>query len=360
MIEQRGKSWTARVRVRAPDPATGELRTIQRRIVLGHAPTLRTEAQAKLRLAQVIMVEQRRRPGRQPLFGPYAHRFIHRQVALMRPASRKQYGHIIQCYLLPALRARQLANCTADVFQDLLLALHARKLSRSTLENVRSVALQVMAQAQADGLHVPVINRRAVKLPKEAAPVKETASFTPQELERLFAVSPPAHAALYGLMALAGLRIGEALGVRRQDVNLGARVLHVRQSVVLGHVQALKTATSRADLPVSARLTELLSAHLENPDAHRGEQGLLFTREDGTPHRTESLRVTWLAKDLAAAGLPHVGFHSFRHSLPARLLGSGVSADVVRRLMRHSRLDMTQRYIHAEAEDLRAAIDRHT
>jgi site-specific recombinase XerD len=51
-------------------------------------------------------------------------------------------------------------------------------------------------------------------------------------------------------------------------------------------------------------------------------------------------------------------FHSLRHYFISELMKCGASAEAVRVLVGHSKLEMTQRYAHAGAADLRAAIDR--
>ena len=62
-------------------------------------------------------------------------------------------------------------------------------------------------------------------------------------------------------------------------------------------------------------------------------------------------------------GIPERGwtklttFEADLHGLPRRLFAVGVGADVVMRLMRHSSLQMTQRYTHTDSLDLRRAAD---
>ena len=63
-------------------------------------------------------------------------------------------------------------------------------------------------------------------------------------------------------------------------------------------------------------------------------------------------------KYLRGAGLKERSFHSLRHYFISELMRGGASAEAVRVLAGHSKLEMTQRYAHTVPADLRAAIDR--
>jgi site-specific recombinase XerD len=66
----------------------------------------------------------------------------------------------------------------------------------------------------------------------------------------------------------------------------------------------------------------------------------------------------WVGVALAKAGVKERSFHSLRHYFITELVRRGVGLEAVRTLAGHSKLDMTQRYAHATADDLRAAIDK--
>ena len=57
-------------------------------------------------------------------------------------------------------------------------------------------------------------------------------------------------------------------------------------------------------------------------------------------------------------GLRTCSFHALRHYFVSQLTKGGASAEAVGVLAGHSKLEMTQRYAHAAAADLRAAIDK--
>lgn len=56
--------------------------------------------------------------------------------------------------------------------------------------------------------------------------------------------------------------------------------------------------------------------------------------------------------------LPQHSFHALRHYFCSALVRHGASVEAVRLLAGHSRLEVTQRYVHATASDLRGAISK--
>ena len=129
----------------------------------------------------------------------------------------------------------------------------------------------------------------------------------------------------------------------------------MRQSAARGVLLPLKTRASQAALPIPPPLVMILQEHrarwASNP------LGLLFAGRTGNPLNADAVRRRQWHPLLERLGIAHAGLHAPRHGLPRRLLDAGASAEVVRRMMRHADLKTTQSYSHAEAHDLRAAID---
>src|SRR5918994_148985 len=119
---------------------------------------------------------------------------------------------------------------------------------------------------------------------------------------------------LYNLMIVTGLRRGEAIGLRWEDVDLESHCLFVTQQIteVRGKlvVGTPKTRRGRRVVPVDILTVDLLREHQRGQDAERAAwgnasryRGLVFCREDGRPLRPEY--VTRHFQALARrAGLP--------------------------------------------------------
>ena len=145
-------------------------------------------------------------------------------------------------------------------------------------------------------------------------------------------------AALVAVMAYAGLREGEACGLRTEDVELGAR--RGRITVRLGKGQKSR------EVPVSADLRRWLSAWLAE-----GPGELVF---EDISTRAVQKRVAELG---AQAGIEGLTPHRLRHSCAKRMLDGGAQLGAVQKILGHAKLETTARYTQPGWEDLEEAVD---
>jgi integrase len=175
--------------------------------------------------------------------------------------------------------------------------------------------------------------------------------------------------ALYTLALYLGLRRGELLGLRWEDIDLEHEFLEVRRNLqrVDGELRTVtpKTRRSRRTVPLIRRCVDDLREHRERQNRERTaagatwkETGYVFTTEIGTPIEPDNLRRSWYPLR-AAAGLNGVRLHDLRHSCVTLLLGLKVPPHIVREIVGHANLDVTMTiYAHASIEEKREALQR--
>ncbi|HEU5329585.1 MAG TPA: site-specific integrase, partial [Thermomicrobiales bacterium] len=159
--------------------------------------------------------------------------------------------------------------------------------------------------------------------------------------------------ALYTVALALGLRQGEALGLRWQDLDLDQGLLQVRVALqqLPGRPPQLvepKTPQSRRTLPLAPLLTAALRAHRARQLAERRAGGaawhnaweLVFTRPDGRP-LSQFTVLQQFHRHLARAGLPALRFHDLRHSCASLLVAQGVHPRVIMELLGHSTITVT-------------------
>ncbi|MDQ3743602.1 MAG: site-specific integrase [Acidobacteriota bacterium] len=136
-----------------------------------------------------------------------------------------------------------------------------------------------------------------------------------------------------------GMRKGELLKLRWSQVDLEARVIHVRAF----HT---KTMTAR-DVPVSSRLLAELQRlwDISPKDA----EGLVFGIRDNVRMAFDSARTD--------AKLLDVRFHDLRHTAATRLIQKGLSLAEVGRILGHSQPVTTYRYVNPDEATIRKAAD---
>jgi len=136
-----------------------------------------------------------------------------------------------------------------------------------------------------------------------------------------------------------GIRRGEAFGLRWSDIDLKGLTLTVRG-------EGAKSSQSRV-IPLSGRAMGVLKEW----GKQEGKTGSVFP---GANQNT--LKYAWagLLTDTEIVGLR---WHDLRHTFGSRCAMAGVPVTVIQRLMGHSSVVTTQRYMHATGEDARRGIE---
>jgi len=140
-----------------------------------------------------------------------------------------------------------------------------------------------------------------------------------------------------------GPRISEAFGVQWRDLDLNQGVVSFIRGFVHGRITSLKTEASRTNLPLPAEVLELLREwHGITP--YNSPSDWVFA----SPY-TRAQRPYWpgelLKKHIKpvalAAGLPSIGWHSFRHTVSAWGKEAGLDLEDVKTLLRHEDIATT-------------------
>jgi len=140
-----------------------------------------------------------------------------------------------------------------------------------------------------------------------------------------------------------GLRMGDIVGLRVEDVDLDARTLFINCG----------KGGKDAVLPVSLKLAAALKAWIGDR-----KSGVLIARDNGEEmsYKTMHWRCVRLGR---LAGLPrHLHMHILRHSAACQMLAKGVDVRSVMELLRHNDLATTSRYLHCDPQRLRDAVER--
>ena len=156
---------------------------------------------------------------------------------------------------------------------------------------------------------------------------------------------------LFHLVAYRGLRRGEAVGLRWEDVDLDAAEARITQQVVqLGwrtETGAPKTDSGARTVSLDAATVDVLRACRAAQAAEREawgaawqDNGLVFTREDGSPLHPD-LATDTFERLYRAASLPPIRLHDLRHTAASLALQAGVPLKVVSEQLGHSSLAIT-------------------
>jgi integrase len=163
--------------------------------------------------------------------------------------------------------------------------------------------------------------------------------------------------AFYVLALTTGLRRGELLGLRWEDVDLNSRQLHVRRALqrVGGKLRFVepKTGSSLRTVVLPRLAVRALQDHKTRQNAERlalgaawQEHGLVFASSLGTPIEPRNVNRRW-DELRQAAGLEWLRLHDLRHGCATFLLAAGVTPRAIMEVLGHSEIGVTMNtYTH--------------
>jgi integrase/recombinase XerD len=264
---------------------------------------------------------------------PMRKRMIH-ELELHRKSPRTVEAYVAAVAQLARHYGRAPDQITLDEVRNFLHHLIVeRKLAFSScnqkLAGIRFFYREVLGQQKFD-LRVPA--KRSGKLPEPLGR---------GEIERLLKAPLNAkHRVLLMTCYATGVRASELVHLRVEDVHSERMQIHVRQG---------KGAKDRYTL-LSPRLLEQLRAYWRT---YRPQPWLFWGRDRTGPLPVATAqKIYYAAKRRADIQRGH-GIHTLRHSFATHLMEAGVDLPTVQRLLGHTSLATTAKYLHVTSKHLR-------
>ena len=268
----------------------------------------------------------------------------------LKPSTIETYKKHLRAHILPAFGKRDIASITTE---DIQLFLNERKhLARKTLSSMLHFMGEIFKDAKEDGLvdKDPTASRR-ISIPstksneREALPLEQFKEIM-ANIDRL----NPADKRLLILMMFTGIRRGEVLGLRWEDIDTKAGLIHIQRNVTHAGgnrpvIGTPKTKSGKRDIPLDPYVVEVLEPMQGAGFIIGGESPITMTTYNNTMKR---IRKT---VDLHGATA-----HVFRHSYLTYMAGEATDLKTLQAIAGHSTIDMTMnRYVHAQPEKIKDA-----
>ena len=236
--------------------------------------------------------------------------------------TREDYRRALEQYVIPFFDGYRVSEVEPPDVRKFIAHLQAQGLAPTSVRKYAAALKAMFATAVEDGdlPHNPTLGVRINARKTDSEGEEERAkAMTRAELAAVLGALPERWRLPFELLAHTGLRISELLGLDWQDLEMGDRPrLKVRRQFYRGDLKHhLKSEQGRRELPLSPGMARKLWA-ARPPRV----QGPMFATRDGNRLQERNLRRV-LDSASEKAGVPWIGFHTFRHTCASMLLESG-------------------------------------
>jgi integrase len=278
--------------------------------------------------------------------GAFATSWLARRAASLKPSTVAKYGNDLDRHILPALGDYYLDQIRPSDVQDFLADHGAGWSVTNRLRLLRTIAKDALADRLAEIDFCARVKAPAV----EGWTEDEPGLLSAEDMGKVIAATPEAWRPLVTLMALTGMRWGEASALRWEDIGEG--VARIRRSNWKGRVQRPKTRRAARTVPLSGPVMDALRAHRRRllAEQHPGlAAGLVFPAASGELHRGTPLNKV-LTAACKAAGVDRITPHGLRRT-SNDLLRRVASGIVTRAIIGHADEGMTEWYSAVDAKE---------
>jgi len=263
----------------------------------------------------------------------------------LKHTSQDYYDQRIDRWILPALAGRKLGSIGPLDVSQILGAMEAAGVARSTRIATRTILYTIFRRAKRWGYLQSAENPATdAEVGRSAGAAREQWTPTLEEARAVIGAADPDIALMLESVIWTGMRVSELLGLRCKSVDLARGVAYVVERQVRGDVDKPKSKNSTRPLPLG-HLAQHLAPLMAGPDDY------VFRSASGGPLEDNMLnRRVRIA--LKAVGLYHSGnvWHAFRRC-HLTLMSHQVSLFDLRSQAGHANISTTQRYV---AQDLGA------
>jgi integrase len=272
--------------------------------------------------------------------------------------TRDLYKSLFRLHIDPYLGRMALEDVTAEMVRGWRARMRDEGRSESTTAKAYRLLRAIFNAAVDDGR----IKRNPCRI--KGADRENPAERPVATVGEVFAIADqinPRYRAFILTAALASLRWGELVALRRGDIDLDGGLIHIRRAMSErgGHLEiSLPKNNKTRTVAVPGVLIEELRRHLDSVDSHR--DALVFTGDrGGTPRRGNwRANVKWSAL-VEKVGLPKgFRFHDLRHTGNHLAAQTGASTRELMQRMGHSTVRAAMIYQHATDARSRELADR--
>ena len=327
----------------------------------------RTKAEAERKLAELQVKYGSgdvADPGRLTV-GDLLERWLDYKRVRVRQTTLYGYQNVVRKHIMPRIGHVRLAKLSAFHLESLYKAMIEAGLSPRMAELTHVVMYNALAQAVRWGM----LSRNVAELADPPRGERAEVRFwTPEEVVRfLDAAKEHRLFALFYLAIVTGMRRGELLGLKWEDIDAEKGALRVRRNVTISGsrlvVNEPKTRRSKRVIYLADEALGVLADHQKRQERERfaagkawHDEGWIFASEVGTALWPNNLTRAFHAL-IDKADVPRIRFHDLRHTHVSLERRRGTPIEIVSERLGHATSAFTLTvYRHIYEEERRAAL----
>jgi integrase len=274
----------------------------------------------------------------------------------------KRRRSLLTKVIRPHFSKTDIRAISTKMIDDFILQLRKNETSAKTINHVISAIKAIFGYAERTNI-IEANSAHGIKPFK--VETKEKGVFTREELTQLFNEPEqskiwaiPQHYLLNCIAATTGLRLGEILALRPENINNNCINVNNSWNRIEG-LKSTKTGKIRI-VPISSELGKILKNYIEKYNV----TGYLFSCNNGRTPIDHKIVYRHFYYALLKIGIDKemrierkISFHSFRHTFNTLLLEAGVYPETIRLITGHS-ANMTARYSHIQLNNMPSIIEK--
>jgi integrase len=261
------------------------------------------------------------------------------RLGRMKESSAESCRSRLRLHIVPFFGPMRLDEITLPYVREFMKALLAKELSPKTVLNAMVVLKEMFKHAVQWG-YLDANPAQYAERPR--AEDQEMQILTPPEIRRLLDAADEPVRTLLLCAVLTGMRRGELLGLRWEDIDLEGHRIFVRRALWRGKFVTPKSRRSRRTIDLAPTLRAALA---KLPSRFHGV--LVFCRTDGAPINPDTFAQRDWPRALRRAGLRRIRFHDLRHTYASLLIAQGAHPKYIQAQLGHASIQTTlDRYGH--------------
>ena len=343
------------------DPSTGKRKRISKTIT-------GTKEQAQILLAKMLNSDFNYSQGKEIKLKDYLSDWVDNYSINISERTANGYRAIIRNHLIPALGALKLSEIKpAHIIQYQQQKLEngclnkKGGLSKRTVQSHHRLLSLALKQAVSP---YGLIDSNPCSPVKAPSPKTKMANHFSRE-EANIILNSIDDILLYTIFYLAlftGMRRGEIVGLKWEDINFNNKLIEVRRSANFKNkkfnYKDLKTESSRRQIAISDKLIDVLKKYKKERASFSKDKQAVFLTPEGKIVRPDYLTRKF-KKIFIKLGMPNKRFHDIRHTHATWLLEEGINSKIVQKRLGHARVETTLNiYSHITLDEQRKAAEK--